>query len=63
MINRVIIYCFMMSQTESKASPLVDRTQLLIVRQCCVKAAAELASMRPVEWKETAAEMEKWVLR
>jgi len=39
-----------------------NRTQVLIVRQACLKAAAEVAHSKE-EWLELAAEAEEWVLR
>jgi hypothetical protein len=38
-------------------------TEILIIRQCCIKAAAELAGHTSQSWKEIAESMEIWITR
>jgi len=49
-----------------KSTRKLDQTQLLIVRQCCVKASAQLCTRKDLDWKDyikMVELMEAWVLR
>jgi hypothetical protein len=40
-----------------------DRKELLMIRQTCIKAAAEIAAGQGNNWKNYADDMESWILR